>query len=214
MNNIRYAAFPDKLARIISVILHPFLMPVYGLLIIFMAPTLYNYLPITVKQLVILIVLINNVMLPLSLMPFFIHNNLIRSWFMNERTDRIIPLIISTILYFVTTYIIFRFTLPNFLKLFFIATAFLSLTATLINFWWKISLHSIGAGAILALVLVLSFKMHTPLLWYLIPSILGGGLILSARLKLNLHNPGQVWAGFLTGSLGFAVIVMLIQKFI
>ena len=135
MNNIRYAAFPDKLARIISVILHPFLMPVYGLLIIFMAPTLYNYLPITVKQLVILIVLINNVMLPLSLMPFFVHNNLIRSWFMNERTDRIIPLIISTILYFVTTYIIFRFTLPNFLKLFFIATAFLSLTATLINFW-------------------------------------------------------------------------------
>ena len=214
MNNIRYAAFPDKLARIISVILHPFLMPVYGLLIIFMAPTLYNYLPITVKQLVILIVLINNVMLPLSLMPFLVHNNLIRSWFMNERTDRIIPLIISTILYFVTTYIIFRFTLPNFLKLFFIATAFLSLTATLINFWWKISLHSIGAGAILALVLVLSFKMQTPLLWYLIPSILGGGLILSARLKLNLHNPGQVWAGFLTGSLGFTVIVMLMQKFI
>ena len=84
MNNIRYATFPDKLARIISVILHPFLMPVYGLLIIFMAPTLYNYLPITVKQLVILIVLINNVMLPLSLMPFFVHNNLIRSWFMNE----------------------------------------------------------------------------------------------------------------------------------
>ena len=87
-------------------------MPVYGLLIIFMAPTLYNYLPLAVKKIVIFIVLINNVLLPLSLIPFFIHNNLIRSWFMNERSDRMIPLIISTILYFITTYIIFRFQVP------------------------------------------------------------------------------------------------------
>jgi hypothetical protein len=214
MNNSRSEIFSDKLARTISIIFHPYLIPVFGLLIIFMAPTLYNYLPSTVKNLIILIVLINNVLLPLSLMPFFIHNNLIRSWFLSERSDRIIPLTISTILYFITTYIIFRFQVPNFLKLFFLATSFLSLIATLINFWWKISLYSIGAGAILALVLVLSFKMYTPLLWYLIPSILAGGLILSARLQLDHHNPGQVWTGFLTGFLGFAAIVMLFQKFI
>ena len=210
MDNDRPEVFSDKLARTLSVIFHPYLMPVYGLLIIFMAPTLYNYLPSTVKKLIIFIVLINNVLLPLSLIPFFMHNNLIRSWFMNERSDRIIPLIICTILYFLTTYIISRFQVPNLLKLFFLAIACLSLTATLINFWWKISLYAIGAGAIIALVMVLSFKMYTPLLWYLIPSILVAGLILSARLQLDLHNPGQVWAGFLTGFLGFAAIVMLL----
>ena len=209
MDNSRSEVFSDKMARTLSVIFHPYLMPVYGLLIIFMAPTLYNYLPSTVKKLVIFIVLINNVLLPLSLIPFLMHNNLIRSWFMNERSDRTIPLIISTILYFVTTYIIFRFHVPNFLKLFFLAIACLSFTSAIINFWWRISLYSIGAGTILALVLVLSFKMYTPLLWYLIPSILVAGLILSARLQLNRHNPGQVWAGFLTGFLGFTAIVML-----
>ena len=118
---------------------------------------------------IILIVLVNNVLLPLSLIPFFMHRNIISSWFMNERKDRIIPLIISTILYIVTTYIIFRFQVPYFLKSFFLAAAFLSLTVTIINFWWKISLHSVGAGALIALVLILSFKMYTPLLWYLIP---------------------------------------------
>jgi hypothetical protein len=210
MEKSRSEVFSDKLARTFSDIFHPYMMPVYGLLIIFMAPTLYNYLPSTVKKLVIFIVFINNVLLPLTLIPFFVHNNLIRSWFMNERSDRIIPLIISTILYFVTTYIIFRFQVPHMLKYFFLAIACLSLTATLINFWWKVSLYSIGAGAILALVLVLSFKMYTPLLWYLIPSILVAGLILSARLQLDLHSPGQVWAGFLTGFLGFAAIVMLL----
>jgi hypothetical protein len=209
MDNNRSADFSDKLARIISVIFHPFLIPVYGLVIIFMAPTLFNYLPFNVKKMVILIVLVNNVLLPLSLIPFFVHHNLIKSWFIFDRKDRIIPLIISSILYVVTTYIIFRFRVPYFLKSFFLAVAFLSLATTLINFWWKISIHSIGAGVILALVLILSIKMYSPLLWYIIPAIVAGGLILSSRLQLDLHNPGQVWSGFLTGFLGFSFIVML-----
>jgi hypothetical protein len=202
------------MARIVSVLFHPFLVPVYGLAIIFIAPTLYNYVPFEVKKLMILIVLVNNVLLPLSLLPFFVHHNLIKSWFMNERKDRNIPLIISTILYIVSAYIIFRFKVPFFLKSFFLAVAFLSVIATLINFWWKISLHSIGAGAILALVVILSIRMYTPLLWYVIPVIIAGGLILSSRLQLNLHNPGQVWSGFFAGILGFSLIVLLSQQFI
>ena len=213
MNKSRSEDFSDKLARTISAIFHPFLIPVYGLLTIFIAPTLYTYLPFEVKKLVILIVLVNNVLLPLSLLPFFVHRNLISSWFMDERKDRVAPLIISTVLYAVTTYITFRFPVPNFLKSLFIAIAFISLVTTIINFWWKISIHSIGAGVLIALVLTLSFKMYTPLLWYLIPAILSGGLILSSRLQLNLHTPGQVWSGFFAGILGFSAILMLFQQF-
>jgi hypothetical protein len=209
MNDVRSADFSNKLARIISAVFHPFLIPVYGLVIIFTAPTLYTYLPFEVKKLMILIVIVNNILLPLSLMPFFVHRNLISSWFMTERKDRIVPLMISAILNIVTTYIIYRFKVPFFLKTFFLAVFFLTLVATLINFWWKISLHSIGAGAILALVVILSFKMYTPLLWYLIPVIIACGMILSARLQLNLHNPGEVWSGFLTGIAGFSFIALL-----
>jgi hypothetical protein len=208
MSDVRSAAFSVKMARIISAVFHPFLIPVYGLLIIFIAPTLYNYLPFEVKKLIILIVMVNNILLPLSLLPFFVHRNLISSWYMTEQKDRIIPLIISTILYIVTTYIIYKFRVPFFLKTFFIAVSFLSLLATLINFRWKISLHSMGAGAILALVVLLSFKMYTPLLWYLIPVIIVCGVILSSRLQLNLHNPGEVWTGFLTGIAGFSIIAL------
>lgn len=213
MDNSRFADFYDKLAKTISVILHPFLIPVYGLVIIFIAPTLYYYIPFEVKKLLILIVLVNNVLLPLALMPFFVHRNIVSSWVMKEQKERVMPLIISTILFIVTTYITFRFPVPNFLKSYFLALAFLSLLATLINFRWKISLHSIGAGLIIALVLILSFKMSTPLLQYLIPSILAGALVLSSRLKLDFHNPGQVWSGFMTGFLGFSLIVLLFQQF-
>jgi hypothetical protein len=158
--------------------------------------------------------LVNNILLPLSFLPFFIHRNVITSWAITERKERNIPLIITTILYCVTSFIIFRLPIPLFLKSFIFASAFLSLMVTVINLWWKISLHSVGAGALIGLVLMLSLKMLTPLDWYLISAIIAGGLILSSRLKLNLHNPQQVWVGLSAGFFGLTIYMMLFQEFI
>jgi len=199
----------DTFARIISVVFHPLFMPVYGLLIIFSAPTLFGYLPFQVKKLLLLIVMINNVILPFSLMPFFIHRNIISSWTVENRRERIIPLLLTTILYSVTSFIIFRLPIPLFLKTFVFSTFFISIIVTVINFWWKISLHSTAAGAIIALVLILSFKMFAPLTGYLVISVIAGGLILSSRLRLNYHNPLQVWMGFLAGFFGLSLFMML-----
>ncbi len=199
----------DTFARIISVVFHPLFMPVYGLLIIFSAPTLFGYLPFQVKKLLLLIVMINNVILPFSLMPFFIHRNIISSWTVENRRERIIPLLLTTILYSVTSFIIFRLPIPLFLKTFVFSTFFISIIVTVINFWWKISLHSTAAGAIIALVLILSFKMFTPLTGYLVISVIAGGLVLSSRLRLNYHNPLQVWMGFLAGFFGLSLFMML-----
>jgi hypothetical protein len=206
--------FLYALAKIIAIIFHPLLMPVYGLAIIFSAPTLLEYLSFNVKKLLILIMLVNNVLLPLSLLPFFIHRNIITSWTISERKERNIPLIITTTLYFATSLIIFRFPIPGFLKSFIFASAFLSLMVTVINFWWKISIHSVGAGSLIGLVLILSLKMLTPLEWYLISAIIAGGLVLSSRLKLNLHNPQQVWVGLFAGFFGLTISMMLFQQFI
>jgi hypothetical protein len=203
-----------KPAKIISIVFHPLLMPVYGMAIIFSAPTLLGYLPFNVKKLLLLIMLVNNILLPLSFLPFFIHRNVITSWAITERKERNIPLIITTILYCVTSFIIFRLPIPLFLKSFIFASAFLSLMVTVINLWWKISLHSVGAGALIGLVLMLSLKMLTPLDWYLISAIIAGGLILSSRLKLNLHNPQQVWVGLSAGFFGLTIYMMLFQEFI
>jgi len=211
MTNRGSAGFSDKLARIISIIFHPLLMPVYGMTIIFSAPTLYTYIPFEVKRLVLLIVLVNNVLLPLSLLPFFVHSRMISSWSMDERQDRVIPLIINTTLYIITSYILFRFTIPHFIKSYIMAVASLSLAATLINLRWKISLYSVGAGFLLSLVIMLSVKMYTPLIWYLVPSGVVAGSVLSSRLQLNYHNPGQVWCGFFAGLLGFSILIMLFQ---
>jgi hypothetical protein len=209
MNTDRPKDILESLAKIIGIAFHPLLMPVYGMVIIFSAPTLYGYLPFNVKKLLLLIMLVNNVLLPFSLLPFFYQRKIITSWTLSERKERVIPMIITTILYGTTSYIVFKFPIPLFFKSFVFSTAFLSLLVTLINFRWKISLHSAGAGALVGLVLILSFKMLTPLDWYLVSTIIAAGLVLASRMKLNLHNPQQVWIGLLTGVAGFSFFMML-----
>jgi hypothetical protein len=199
----------DKLAKICSIIFHPLFIPLYGMIIIFSAPTLFGYLPFTVKKLLLLIVLINNVVLPISLLPLFKHRNLISSWTLNSRTDRNIPLAVSSILYAVTSYIMFRLPVPIFLKTFILSICLLTIIITFINLWWKISLHGVGVGLLTALVIILAFKMYTPLLWYLILVILTGGLVLSSRLRLKAHNPLQIWLGFLTGFVCLSVFMTI-----
>jgi len=203
--------FLNSLAKIFSVVFHPLLMLVYGMAIIFSAPTLFGYLPVEIKKLMFLIVLVNNVFLPVSLLPFFMHRGIISSWTVNERKERTIPLILTTLLYGVTSYIIFRYQIPLFLKSYIFSAFFLSLIVTLINLWWKISLHSVGAGALLGIVLILSLRTHTSLVEYLILVIITGGLVLSSRLKLNYHNPQQVWLGYFTGFLGLILFMILFQ---
>jgi hypothetical protein len=200
--------FNDSAAKATSVAFHPLLMPLYGLAIVFSAPTLYGYLPFPVKRLLFLIILVNNVVLPLSLLPFFKYRNIISTWKMEERSERIIPLLFTTILYSTTSFIIFKFPIPLFLKSFIFGAFFLSLSVTVVSLWWKISLHAVGAGALIALVLILSFKMYTPLVWYLVSSIVAGGLVLTSRLKLQSHNPMQVWLGFLGGFLGLLFFML------
>jgi hypothetical protein len=201
--------FTASLSKIVSVIFHPLLMPVYGLTIIFSAPTLFGYLPFEVKKILFLVILVNNVLLPIALMPFLYNRKIISSWTIDDRKERRIPLLLTAILYGTTCYIIFRFPIPFFLKSFIFTTFFISVSVTVINFWWKISLHAAGAGALMATVLFLSVKMNAPLEWYLVAVILEGGMVLSSRLKLNYHNPQQVWIGFLVGFAGLIIFMML-----
>jgi len=199
----------DTLAKIIMVIFHPLLMPLYGLLIIFSAPTLFGFIPFVQKKVIILILLTNNILLPLSLLPYLKWRKIISTWSLSDRSERIIPMALTSLFYFVTLYIVLKYRIPVFIKTVILSTALLSFTVSLINFWWKISIHSVGAGALTALIFVLSFKMHTPLTIFLIPAIIISGLVLSSRLWLNSHSPKEVWLGYLLGFAGTTSLLLI-----
>ena len=113
----------EKLAKIVSVVFHPLFMPLYGLAILMSAPTFLRYLPVEAKRILFMVVLINNVFIPLSLLPFLRYRNIISSYHIDDRKERIIPLLTASILYCTTSFIVFRFQVPFFLKSFIFATS-------------------------------------------------------------------------------------------
>ena len=192
----------DRLAQIISGVFHPLLMPFYGLLIIFNAPALYGYLPLQVKRIMVFIILVENILIPVMLITYLKFRNIITTWTMDSRKERIMPLIMTSFFYVFTVYLTYRFHIPFFIKSFIICLAVLAVALTIISFWYKISIHATASGALTALVLVLSLRMQAPLAWLMIIVILASGLVMSSRLWLGSHTAGEVWSGFLLGIFG------------
>jgi hypothetical protein len=102
----------------------------------------------------------------------------------------------------------FRLQIPLFIKAYTFSISFITLTVTIINFWWKISLHSVGAGVLVGTVIVLSLKMMVPLVGFLILTIFFSGLILSSRLKLNIENVSRIYLGFVAGFAGMNLFML------
>jgi hypothetical protein len=202
---------PVAAAKTVSVLFHPLLIPLYGLLVIFTAPTLFWYIPIRAKEMLFVTLLVNNVFIPISLMVFFRYRNLISSSILENRAQRTLPLTAATLLFAVTSFILSRLQIPIFFKTYVYSLTMLSLTILVINNWWKISIYSAGAGTLVSVVLMLSIRMSASLPVYLAGSILIAGLILSSRLRLDSHNPSEVYSGFLAGLIIPAIMILLFQ---
>jgi membrane-associated phospholipid phosphatase len=206
---------PLKLAsQILAAIFFPGFLPIYGLLIIFNAPTLFAY-EIAVrygslKGIILLLAFVNMTVVPVALMPLLRYRNIISSYSMDTRSDRIVPMAIGSLMYVVTTIIFYSFQIPGIIKTFFLATTILSILILVITLRWKISIHSAGLGSLLATVMALSVRMYANLAAIWIPLIFIAGLVMASRLYLNSHNPPQIYSGF---ALGFLTLWLALVVF-
>lgn len=196
-------------ANILSVVAHPAFLPVYGLLIIFNAPTFMVHLPASLKRIIFMLATINMTVVPIAFLPLLKYRNVISSYQMDSRKERIIPLAMGTMMYVVTTIIFFSYEIPQLIKLFMMASSVLSFLLLVITFRWKISIHAAGMGALLASVLVLSLRMMADLAPILIGLLILSGVLLSSRLFLKAHKPAQVYLGFLLGFLSMFIVMMI-----
>lgn len=203
------------LARVISVLFHPLLMATYlfGLLCFFLPSALYPFSQERQRALMIVISVMTFVipMLGISVLRTV---GAISSFTMLERRERIRPFFLITIVYLFFTYF-FAFKLgvglnDNLFK-FLLIIDLLVIAATVITFFYKVSIHSIGVMGVLGIILPLNNEVEDNALF--IPTIvllLIAGLVMSARLQLNSHTSREVWVGAITGFLiGFLSMIFL-----
>lgn len=200
-----------KLAKTISYIFHPLLMPTYALIILF---NLHAYFALLIPQIakwqIIGLVFIITFFLPAFFIFLLLKKGVIKSFYMHTREERVFPFIITAIFYFLAYYLFRQIQIAPLFYFFILGSTLLIITTLFINFFWKISIHMIAIGGLLGTLLGISFvfNVNIPFLIFLV--ILCSGLIGFSRIKLNSHNPPQVYAGFLTGVFVMLLLFLLI----
>lgn len=85
-------------SRTLSVVLHPVLMPVYILYLLFHIPSWFLLIPAGVKGYCYLVTLFMLVLLPLACLPLLRYFHLIRNFRLEDKHDRIYPIL--TVVFF------------------------------------------------------------------------------------------------------------------
>jgi hypothetical protein len=201
--NIEFPRVLKFLAHIISVVFHPLFIPVYAVwYIAFVHPLFFTGMNDSVRSWILIRVSINMVLFQLVTVLLLKGVGFIDSIFLRTQKDRIIPYITAGIFYF-WMYLVFhnQLFLPLILPAF-VFGAFLATSAALIaNIYFKVSMHAIGVGGLLGLLLVILFYTHSTIAVAapLMITLLITGLVCTSRLMVSDHKQGDIYMGLFIG---------------
>ena len=195
----------EKISKAISYIYHPLIIPSLGMLVLYNSGTYLSYLPFDMKKWMLVIVFLCTFVVPLAFIPILLYQRIIMDARMDLRRERYVPLALSFILYMFCYYLIRRVSIPHVYHSFLLASLLALLATLLINIKYKISIHMVGAGGMVALIGYLAFSLKVDLQFYLGIAVVLAGLTGTARIILKAHTPDEIYTGFLAG---FAVVLL------
>lgn len=196
-----------KLAWFFSIILHPLLLPTLTFfLLLYVSPNTTIPIHQEGRYAIMMIIFILTFMFPMLWIYLLYLTNVIKDIRMQNKEERIIPFITTSVCYVIITFMFLFMEKFNILPILAVITGSVSLSiflVTIITFSWKISAHSVGIAGVVGFILGLSLKYGSDgLLFPFLISIALAGILMSSRLYLNAHTPMQILAG---AFLGFVV---------
>lgn len=213
------------LFKTISYLLHPLLMLTYVAFLVFWAnPYLFQAQSGKQLQIHFLSLFFTTFLLPAVAILMMKSLGLIKSIQMEDRQDRIGPLIVTAVFYlWAFRNMISNPDIPQPLTIFTLGTCIVLGLCFLINLFSKISLHTAGAGGMVAIGFLIwqyfapygfvagSWEMHPAFIVALILII--AGLTGSSRLYLKAHNPSEILGGYFIGLAGQFIAFFILYRF-
>jgi hypothetical protein len=204
----------NALARLISVLFHPLLMATYLFsLLAWALPSALFPIQASSHVTFILLLFIVTFLLPVLNIGIFRVFGTVKTYAMINRKERIIPFIFVSVIYVVITYLFYSRTRigfgDNFMKLMMIIDL-LVVVATLITFFFKVSVHCVAVWGMVGILLPLTKIAEVNTLFHVtLGGIVIAGLVMSSRLQLDAHSPREVMVGSIVG-LATSITGMLI----
>jgi len=192
---------PYLLAWLTSIVFHPLMMPTFLNGIVFKYCTDLVPLPRDAKIQILFFVFVSTYLVPSMATGLLWVSGTISNLSLEKRSERLIPLIITGLIYTGVSYIFLDYLqIARLLGLFMGAIAFTVVVTAAITHFWKISSHMVGIGGLLGFMIAVILKTNNMSLeWPLIGIIFFSGAVASSRLLLGAHGFLQIITGFFLG---------------
>lgn len=188
-------------ARFISIVFHPLLVGVYmGMYMLFINPVYFTYMHPVEKMMSMATIFNNNFIFPVVVVLLMKALGFSKSIYLDTQKERIVPYVASIIFFFWTWYVFYnKPDAPQMMKDMLQGIFYASIIGMVFNIYFKISMHAIGVGGALMLMILVMLNGEMMSGLPLIITVLVSGLVLSSRLVASDHQYGDLIAGFLVG---------------
>jgi hypothetical protein len=193
------------IASFFSVLFHPLFLFFYLILYLVYFTDLfllYRYSPHL--WMFLLYVFLNTVVIPIIIILFYS-----RDLMLKDKENRTIPYIIMIVVYGFMLFFFIRFYISVLVLRYLISLIIGLISLTIINIFYKPSLHTFAMGSLMAFFIRIYF-LHPGMFFYpLMIMILLAGITGSARLALNAHTKEELLAGYGIGTVVTFVVLLV-----
>ena len=205
------------LARGISIVFHPLLITMYVLILCMLInPYLFGVQDSKSIGVIIISVFLLSFFFPIISILMMKALGLISSLEMKDKRERIGPMI-ATAIFYLWLYINIKdnSVIPGAFSFFVLGATIAMFLAFFLNTFQKISLHGVGVGGFLVVVMILGYQFsygsfivdvpmlgtyHIDVFLLYIIAIFITGITLTARLILGAHNKEELYGGLFIGA--------------
>lgn len=198
-----------RLAKIFSIILYPYFVPIYAVIMLMVAGTVYHYYPLRFQLYLIWVVTLYAAILPMLTMALLKRLHRLRGRELPRRYHPAIMMVVG-----IVCYALYAFTMmkaPSLIMFRKIAVAGIMCNAyclVMMLFTRRISTHLTAMGAVTALFAMLNIVGEQALFWVLLGTLLISGALASVRLYLGRHRSLQLLAAYVGGFIVSAIAML------
>jgi membrane-associated phospholipid phosphatase len=190
------------LANLVSIVVHPLLMPTIVFWLIFtFAPVAAAPFSSAQGWYIVGLIFVLTFVFPLIYVLVLKLTSFVSSVSMEDRKERTIPFLFISAFYVALSFILIpKLELNPTFPVIIIAISSLVAVLTVITLFWKISIHSAASCGLVGFILGIHFHFpENELLWPLVISVLIAGAVMSSRLYLGVHRMREIVAGAAVG---------------
>ncbi|MBQ1253201.1 MAG: hypothetical protein IIY05_02500 [Alistipes sp.] len=198
----------NKSAKILSWVLHPFVVPIYVMLILLFTNTVHSYYALRVKVYLLWSVALYTLVLPGLTLALLKRLQELRRVRINKRQFIVIALLVGAVCYVLCAMTMMRAPSLALFRKMAVAGMTCYLFCLISMLFSRVSLHLTAMGAVVALFVLLNILGELSLFGELLVAILLSGMLASARLYMGRNRSRQVLAGFVGGFCCCAIAMM------